>query len=104
MTEKAYRDPSENLAIGLFQKTPDGRILDADSAMAGVLGFASPAEPISTSCDMGRRAVVDPEQRERVGATALRNGRIDRVEILVHQKKVAEFPANIGQANLERKQ
>jgi PAS domain S-box-containing protein len=91
-----YRNIFENLTIGIFQTAPDGRILNANPAMARVLGFSSPAELISTFTDIGRQAYVDPRQRERVVETAIRAGRIENAEVLMRRKGGEEFPANIN--------
>ena len=39
--EKRFRDLYENISIGFYQTTPDGRVLMANPAMLTMLGFAS---------------------------------------------------------------
>lgn len=53
----------EEAPIGIFQSTFQGRILSANSAMARMLGFTSPAELIKSITDISTQLYVDPEQR-----------------------------------------
>ncbi len=61
--ERNYRSIFENAIEGIFQTTPDGRFLDANPALATILGYASPAELMATVVDIGRQLYVQPDQR-----------------------------------------
>ncbi len=43
LAEEKYRSIFENSALGIFRTTPDGRWLDANPALARMLGYSSPA-------------------------------------------------------------
>jgi len=43
-SEERYRQLFENVPIGIYRTTPDGRILDANPTLVAMLGFASFAE------------------------------------------------------------
>ncbi len=52
----------EGLPVGVYRTTPDGTFLDANAAMARILGYGSPEELLGTnvfSC------YIDPADRER---------------------------------------
>lgn len=59
-TEEKYRDIFENAIDGIFQMTPDGRILSANPALARIFGYASPRELIHSVKNIGEQIYVDP--------------------------------------------
>ncbi|ETR72103.1 MAG: multi-sensor hybrid histidine kinase [Candidatus Magnetoglobus multicellularis str. Araruama] len=60
-TEKKYRGIFENAVEGIFQMTPDGRFLDANPAMARILGYASQTELMAEITDLARQSFVVPD-------------------------------------------
>jgi PAS domain S-box-containing protein len=66
MAEARYRHLFENAMMGIFQSTLDGQLMDANQALAAILGFSSPEDLISSVKDMGRQLYVDPEQRKHL--------------------------------------
>lgn len=62
--ERKSRDIFENAGEGIFQSTPDGRYIAANSALARMHGFASPEELIHSRQDISRQIYVDPTRRE----------------------------------------
>ena len=63
--ERKYRDIFENARDGIFQTTPDGQFITANSALAKMLGFDSPAELIAARTDIAREHYVNPQRREK---------------------------------------
>jgi PAS domain S-box-containing protein len=63
LAEEKYRGIFENAIVGIFQTTPEGKYLSANSAMARIYGFDSAEELITTHEDVGRQAYVDPNRR-----------------------------------------
>ncbi|MBI2876297.1 MAG: response regulator [Candidatus Tectomicrobia bacterium] len=61
-SEERYRNIVENAVEGIFQSTPEGRLLSVNPAMARMYGFASPAEMLAIAPD-ARRYHVDPNRR-----------------------------------------
>ena len=53
----------EEAPIGIFQSTYEGRFLSANTALARMLGFASPTELIQGVTDIAAQIFVHPEQR-----------------------------------------
>ncbi|MDQ2977543.1 MAG: PAS domain S-box protein [Acidobacteriota bacterium] len=62
--EQKYRDIFENAGEGIFQSTPEGQFLDANPALARMLGYDSPKELISSLTDISTQIYVDAKRRE----------------------------------------
>jgi len=58
-TEEKYRGLFENAQEGIFRCTPDGRFLDANPALARMLGFDTPADLMAAVTDIARDVYVD---------------------------------------------
>jgi diguanylate cyclase (GGDEF)-like protein/PAS domain S-box-containing protein len=58
-----YQSIFENALEGIFQVTPDGRLLVVNPAMARMFGYDSPAELLAGLRDIPRQLYVDPERR-----------------------------------------
>ncbi len=69
--EHPYRDFFERLPIGLYRTSPDGRILDANSALADLLGLPDVSSLLSSDAT---RFYVDPKQRTQWRVLATRDG------------------------------
>lgn len=65
-SEARYRDIFENAVVGIFQSTPEGRILSVNPAMAQMFGYDSPEDMITGVKDLGRQVFVDPQQRDEM--------------------------------------
>lgn len=63
--ELRYRNIFEHASEGIFQTSPDGRYLAANSALARIYGYANPEALIANLDDIGRRLYVRRSQRER---------------------------------------
>ncbi len=61
--EAKYRSIFENAVIGIFQSTPEGRLLSVNPALARMHGYDSPEAMITGITDMGHQIFVNPEQR-----------------------------------------
>jgi two-component system, sensor histidine kinase and response regulator len=53
-----------NAVEGIFQTTPDGRLLSANPALAGIFGYESPEELMASVTDIGGQLYVRKEDRE----------------------------------------
>jgi len=62
--EEKYRGIFEEAVIGIFQTSPEGRLLGANPALAQLLGYDFPAELIADITDIARQVYVDPGGRE----------------------------------------
>ncbi len=66
VVEERYQNLFNNADDGLFQTTPDGRILAANNATARILGYESVDELLSLVTDVQTQVHVTPESRDKV--------------------------------------
>jgi PAS domain S-box-containing protein len=59
-----YQDIVERAVEGVFQTTPEGRVIFANRAMVTLLGYDSPEDLINSVSDIGTQIYVRPEKRE----------------------------------------
>ena len=58
--EENYRKIFENAIEGIFQLSPEGHFLNANPALAAILGYGSPAELLAGVSDIGVQVYVQP--------------------------------------------
>jgi len=63
--EEKCRNIIENAAEGIYQISPEGRIITANPAAARILGYDSPEELISTITDVGSQIYAYSEDRDK---------------------------------------
>ncbi len=62
--EERYHSIFDHLVEGIFQTTPEGRYLIANTALARIYGYATPDELMASVTDIGERLYVMPGRRE----------------------------------------
>ncbi len=62
--EARYREIFENAVVGMFQRTPDGRYLRVNQALALMRGYRSPQEMIEATKDIAHQDYSDPALRD----------------------------------------
>ncbi|MBA4418459.1 MAG: hypothetical protein C0392_11220 [Syntrophus sp. (in: bacteria)] len=62
-SEAKYRSIFENAVEGIFQSTPDGRLITVNPAMARIFGYVSPEEMISDVSSIGRQLYIESDNR-----------------------------------------
>ncbi len=62
--DASYRAFFEHAIEGIFRTTPDGHYLDANSALAEIYGYPSPAALMSGLTNIASQLYVDPRRRE----------------------------------------
>ena len=77
-SEARYRLLVENAAYGIFRTAPDGRFLDANNALATMLGYGSVSELLSVNITS---VYAQPEAREPLIAATLEKGFADGLEL-----------------------
>lgn len=81
-----YRRIFENATEGIFQSTPDGRVIAANPALARLFGFASPEDLIKNRQDVSRQLYVDPTQHEEFRRQLEEHGSVRGFEHQVFRK------------------
>ena len=61
--EEKYRGIFEHIVEGIFQTTPSGQYLSANSALARIYGYSSPEDLMNNVQDIGRKLYVEPGRR-----------------------------------------
>ena len=84
--EQNYRSIFENAVEGIFQATPDRRLLTANPSMARILGYDSPQELIASFNDIGAELYVDPAAAEEVTRTLEAEGIVQGFEFEAYRK------------------
>lgn len=74
--EARYRETHENALEGMFQTTPEGKIVNANPALARFLGYDSVAELLRCVDDIGAQLFIDPGDRRRLIQRVLAEGAV----------------------------
>ena len=85
-SEERYRSIFENAVEGIFQTTPDGKIISINPSFAGIFGYASVEEMITSVSDLSMDIYVNSEDRERFKALIEEKGELKAFEVEVRKK------------------
>ncbi|MCA1986485.1 MAG: PAS domain-containing sensor histidine kinase [Desulfovibrio sp.] len=86
MTEEKFRSIFENAVEGIFQSTPEGRLLEVNPAMAKMLGYASPAQMLREVVRLEEDLYVHPQDRRRLMAAFMRQDRVTAFEVEFYRR------------------
>jgi PAS domain S-box-containing protein len=64
-SEAKYRSIFENSVMGIFQSSPEGRVLGGNPAFSRILGYATPEEMVEALTDVTRQLYVMPGDRAK---------------------------------------
>ena len=94
--EEKYRAIFQDSVIGMFQSTPGGRYINANPAMAHMLGYDSPQELVASITDISQQIYVDPTSREELTRLLREQGLVNNFECAVYRKDGSKmwFSAN----------
>jgi PAS domain S-box-containing protein len=84
--ERKYRLIFEEALVGLYQSTPDGRILSANPAMAWMYGFETSEEYVAYITDVQRQIYVDPARRTEFKRLMEERGGVRHFEVQVYRR------------------
>jgi len=90
-TEERYHAIFENAVEGIFQSTPDGRLLSVNPALAKMHGFASPQDMLAAIVDIDRQIFVDPSRRADLRQEMSQTGKVRGFEVEVYRKDHSKF-------------
>jgi PAS domain S-box-containing protein len=86
LAEESYRKLFEGSVDGIYVTTPGGRLLNANPALARMMGYDSPEDLIGGVNDIARAVYVDPELRGEYQARMQRDGMVREFEYQVRQR------------------
>jgi PAS domain S-box-containing protein/diguanylate cyclase (GGDEF)-like protein len=84
--DRRYRSIFENAAEGLYLSAPNGRLLNANAALARILGYDAPSDLIDSIRDAGRDLYADPRRRTEFVQQVLTYGRVTEFESQMWRK------------------
>ncbi len=84
--EEKYRSIFENATEGIYQTTPEGQFITANTAMAAMLGYDSPEELMSTVTDIASQLYVNPEERTKIKQIIKDAGQVKSFETRFYRK------------------
>jgi PAS domain S-box-containing protein len=96
VAEAKYRKLFSSTVDGIFRSNPDGRIEEANPALARMLGFDSPMDLMSDRTDLATQGYADPGQREVFLEIINSQGYILDWEVEYRRKDGSIFPASIS--------
>ena len=85
-SEEKYRSIFENAVEGFYQSTPEGRFISVNPAFAGMIGYASSEELISSISDIAKQYYMDTEDRRRFQQLLQKDGSVEHFEFRVRCK------------------
>ncbi|HYA15677.1 MAG TPA: PAS domain S-box protein, partial [Syntrophales bacterium] len=88
-SEEKYRSIFENALEGIFQTTPDGRLLDVNPSFARMYGHESPQEMMNSIADIKHQLYADPEDREKFKEILEKWGMVEGFQVQ-HYNKTGE--------------
>ncbi len=101
-SEKKYREIFENAQEGIYRADDKNRFIDANPAMARILGYQTPRELISCIGDIRAELFCDPEEQKKFYSRLLKNGWVERFICRLKKKSGSETWVSL-QARVFRK-
>jgi PAS domain S-box-containing protein/putative nucleotidyltransferase with HDIG domain len=84
--EEKYRSIFENATEGIYQTTPEGQFITANTAMATMLGYDTPEELMSTVTDIAGQLFVNSEERTKLIQMIEDHGQVKTFETRFYRK------------------
>ena len=86
LAEESYRKLFEGSVDGIYVTTPAGELLNANPALARMMGYDSPQDLIRGISDIASVIYVHPEARTEYQRLMLRDGMVREFEYQVHRR------------------
>jgi PAS domain S-box-containing protein len=86
LAEESYRKLFEGSVDGIYVTTPAGLLLNANPALARMMGYDSPEALIRSVTDIAHTVYVDPAAREQYQFLMQRDGMVREFEYQVRQR------------------
>jgi PAS domain S-box-containing protein len=86
LAEESYRKLFEGSVDGIYVTTPAGALLNANPALARMMGYGTPEELINSVSDIAHTIYVDPSARAVYQSMMQRDGMVREFEYQVRQR------------------
>lgn len=90
-SEEKYKGIFQNASEGIFQSTFDGKYIDANPAIAKILGYESPEELMREVSDISAQLYVNSQDRQHVNSEIKSKGKINNFETKLKRKDGKEI-------------
>ena len=94
-SEAKYRRLFEDAVLGVFQSTPDGKIIAVNGAYARMFGYTSPDELMTAVSDVALSLYADPTRRPPIVEMITEAGQSVRIENMYKRKDGSFFAGNL---------
>ncbi|MFH0883621.1 MAG: PAS domain S-box protein, partial [bacterium] len=84
--EEKYRSIFENAIEGIYQRSPDGRLISANPSFARIFGYNSPEDLMANITDFARQVYVDPDRSAEFARLMETKGEVRNFEYLARRK------------------
>jgi diguanylate cyclase (GGDEF)-like protein/PAS domain S-box-containing protein len=84
--ERRYREIFDNALVGIYRTSVDGRLLEANPALAQICGFDSVEEFVEYCCDIRSQIYVDPQRRADITQLIEVRGSVSGFESQIYRK------------------
>ncbi len=91
LAEENYRNIVENSIDGIFQSTPDGKLMNVNWALARMYGYSSPGEMIHAITDISSQIYASPEMRDALRLKLEAEGSVTGFESLDYRRDGSTF-------------
>jgi len=85
-SEIKYRSIFENAVEGIFQSTPEGKLITVNPTMAKIFGFSSHDEMLKNVVSIGKQLYTCSEDRHRFKKTLEEKGIVEKFEAQFYRK------------------
>jgi diguanylate cyclase (GGDEF)-like protein/PAS domain S-box-containing protein len=90
-SEDKYRSIFEHALAGIYQTSPEGRLLTTNNAFARMFGYGSAAELLSEITDVGAQLYANPEDRKDLISILHKNGIAESLELKMRHRNGSTF-------------
>ncbi len=93
--ERKYRSLFQNSVTGMFRSHPDGRLMQANDALARILGYDN-ADALMAGITHMNQIYANPDERDRLIDLLVKHGGIDNINFLARRRDGAEISVEIS--------
>lgn len=90
-SEAKYRELFEYANIGIFQSTPDGKVISVNPAFAQMFGYESPEDVLATVNNAATDVFADPQRRAEIIRLQAENPELNTFENIYRRKDGSLF-------------
>jgi PAS domain S-box-containing protein len=84
--EEKYRNIYENAMVGIFQSTPEGRLLNVNPSLAKIHAYESPEDMMQDITDVSMKLYPNPDDRKKWRIQAEEHGVAQGLEMQLYRK------------------